>query len=173
MTKEFLLTLVLAFFVLLVALMAVGWYTRRRRQRNIPSLLPVPVETGDVLAQFSGLYVSTTPDGEPLNRVAVRGLGFRARASITVAESGVIVSLPANDFFIPVSALREATRARYTIDRVVEAGGLALIAWTLEGEAGNSVDLDSYFRVDETQQLVDAVSGLIPERIAPDEREKA
>ena len=174
MTKEYLLTLVLAFFVILVGLMAVGWYTRRRRQRNIPSPLPVPADTGTVLAEFRGFYVSTTPDGEPLNRVAVRGLGFRARATVTVTETGVVVSLPANDFFIPVTDLREVTRASYTIDRVVEAGGLVLIAWTLGGGyAGNAVRLDSYFRVDETQQLVDAVAGLIPGTVSTDERKKA
>jgi hypothetical protein len=180
MTREFLLTLVLAFFVLLVGLMAVGWYARRRRQRNIPSLLPVPADFGAELARFTGFYVSTTPDGEPLNRIAVRGLGFRARASILVTEAGVIVSLPANDFFIPKEALREATKSRYTIDRVVEEGGLALIAWTL-----GDVKLDSYFRVEETTKLVDAVASLIAspaspnqpasadEAVSPDEREKS
>ena len=179
MTKELLLTLVLAIFVLLVGLMAVGWFTRRRRQHGIPPLVPVPSEVGDVAAEFLGFYVSTTLDGQPLNRVAVRGLGFRSRATIRIAAAGVIVSLPEQDFFIPVSALREAKRARYTIDRVVEEGGLALIAWTLSGPAGQdsavarTVKLDSYFRVDETQELVNAVAALIPGHVSADEREKA
>ncbi|MCU1551788.1 MAG: hypothetical protein JWR36_2348 [Glaciihabitans sp.] len=174
MTKEFWLTLVLAFFVVLVGLMAVGWYARRRRQRNIPAPLPVPENFGAELARFTGFYVSTTPDGEPLNRIAVRGLGFRARASLLVTEAGLIVSLPASDFFIPKEDLREASKSRYTIDRVVEEGGLALIAWTL-----GDVKLDSYFRVEQTARLVDAVASLISrpafpsEPASPNERETA
>jgi hypothetical protein len=35
------------------------------------------------------------------------------------------------------------------------------------------VKLDSYFRVDETQELVNAVAALIPGHVSADEREKA
>jgi hypothetical protein len=156
MSRETLLTLVFAFFVLLILLMGVGWLTRRRRQRDIASPLPVPDDPGAITSEFSGFYVSTTPEGEPLNRIAVRGLGFRARTTVSIAETGLIVSLPGGDFFIPVADLREASRARYTIDRVVEEGGLALVGWEL-----GDMHLDSYFRVDDTQDFVDAVSGIL------------
>ena len=47
--------------------------------------------------EFEGFYVSTTLDGQPLNRVAVRGLGFRARATIAVADAGVVAGPAGQD----------------------------------------------------------------------------
>jgi hypothetical protein len=151
-----LLLLVMALFVVLVILAVVGWIRRRRRQATIPATQSVPSDIGDVVAQVEGFYVSTTLDGEPLNRVAVRGLGFRARASFTVANKGVVLSLPGNDVFIRTSDIREVTTAQYTIDRVVEEGGLVLIAWTLGDHK-----LDSYLRVDQTAYLVAAIDSLL------------
>jgi hypothetical protein len=152
-----LLLLVMALFVVLVVLAVVGWIRRRRRQSTIPATKSVPADIGVVVAQVEGFYVSTTLDGEPLNRVAVRGLGFRARASFTVAGKGIVLSLPGNDIFIPVSDIREVTTAQYTIDRVVEEGGLVLLAWTLGDHK-----LDSYLRVDQTAFLVAAIDSLLP-----------
>jgi hypothetical protein len=116
----------------------------------------MPADIGTVRGEFDGFYVSTTLDGQPLNRVAVRGLGFRARATIAVAEKGVVLALPGNNVFIPRERIREVTRSNYTIDRVVEPGGLVLLAWTL-GET----NLDSYLRVERTEQLVAAIEDLI------------
>jgi hypothetical protein len=151
-----LLIYVLIGFVVIIALAVLGWTTRRRRQRNIPAPVPMPADIGTVRSEFDGFYVSTTLDGQPLNRVAVRGLGFRARATIAVAEKGVVLALPGNNVFIPRERIREVTRSNYTIDRVVEPGGLVLLAWTL-GET----NLDSYLRVERTEQLVGAIEDLI------------
>jgi hypothetical protein len=156
-TRTRLLIYVLIGFVVIVALAVIGWTTRRRRQRHIPRPAPLPADIGAVRAEFEGFYVSTTPDGQPLNRIAVRGLGFRARATIAVADAGVVLALPGNNIFIPCRDLREVTRSNYTIDRVVEPGGLVLLAWTL-GET----KLDSYLRVENTDELVHALSGLLP-----------
>jgi hypothetical protein len=157
MSKTSLFLLVMAFFVLIIALGAFGWMRRTRRQSSIPAPERVPASIGEIIARIEGFYVSTTLDGEPLNRVAVHGLGFRARVTITVAEAGVVLALPGNDVFIPTESIREVTRAQYTIDRVVEQGGLALIAWHL-----GDTKVDSYFRVDETQYLVDAIASILP-----------
>ena len=148
---------VLAGFVVIIALAILGWVLRRRRQRDIPKPLPMPADIGTLRGEFDGFYVSTTPDGEPLNRIAVRGLGFRARATIAVADGGVVLALPGNNIWIPKETIREVTRANYTIDRVVESGGLVLLAWAL-GE----VKLDSYLRVEETDELVTAIEALLP-----------
>lgn len=155
-TRTQLLICVLIGFVVIIALAVLGWTTRRRRQRNIPAPVPMPADIGTVRGEFDGFYVSTTLDGQPLNRVAVRGLGFRARATIAVAEKGVVLALPGNNVFIPRERIREVTRSNYTIDRVVEPGGLVLLAWTL-GET----NLDSYLRVEQTEQLVAAIEDLI------------
>ena len=148
---------VLGGFVIVVILGAIGWTTRRRRQRNIPAPIPLPADVGALRAEFDGFYVSTTPDGQPLNRIAVRGLGFRARATIAVTDEGIVLALPGNNIWIPKDTIREVTRANYTIDRVVEPGGLVLVAWTL-----GDVKVDSYFRVEQTDELVRAIEGLLP-----------
>jgi len=152
---------VMAGFVVIIALAIVGWTTRRRRQRDIPAPEKVPADIGTLHAEFEGFYVSTTVDGQPLNRVAVRGLGFRARATIAVADRGVVLALPGNNVFIPREAIRDVTRAQYTIDRVVEPGGLVLLAWTLGKGTPTESNVDTYLRVDETQKLVDELSSII------------
>lgn len=156
-TRTRLLIYVLIGFVVIIALAAIGWTSRRRRQRALPPTEPLPADLGALLGEFDGFYVSTTPAGQPLNRIAVRGLGFRARATIAVAERGVVLALPGNNVFIPRESLREVTRANYTIDRVVEPGGLVLLAWTL-----GDTQLDSYLRVEQTEQLVQSLRELLP-----------
>jgi hypothetical protein len=155
-TRTQLLIYVLIGFVVIIALAILGWTTRRRRQGNIPATAPLPADVGTLHGEFEGFYVSTTPDGQPLNRIAVRGLGFRARAMIAVADAGVVLDLPGNIVFIPRESLREVTRANYTIDRVVESGGLVLLAWTL-----GDIKLDSYLRVEQTEELVAALQSLL------------
>jgi hypothetical protein len=156
-TRSLLLTYVMVGFVVIIGLAILGWTLRRRSQRNIPATEPMPADVGTLRGEFEGYYVSTTLDGQPLNRVAVRGLAFRARATIAVAETGVILALPGNNVFIPRSSIREVTRANYTIDKVVENGGLVLLAWTL-----GDTKLDSYLRVEETAELVSAIETLVP-----------
>lgn len=156
-TRTLLLTYVMIGFIVIIGLAVLGWTLRRRSQRGIPATEPVPADVGALLGEFEGFYVSTTLDGQPLNRVAVRGLGFRARATIAVTEAGVVLALPGNNVFIPAASIREVTRANYTIDKVVETSGLVLLAWTL-GETR----LDSYLRVDETNELVSALARLVP-----------
>jgi hypothetical protein len=155
-TRTQLLIYVLIGFVVIIGLAVLGWTTRRRRQRTIPAPEPMPADIGAVLGEFEGFYVSTTLDGQPLNRVAVRGLGFRARATFAVAKRGVVLALPGNNVFIPRESIREVTRSNYTIDRVVEPGGLVLLAWAL-----GTTNLDSYLRVEHTEQLVGAIEDLI------------
>ena len=156
-TRTTLLNYVLIGFVVIIVLAVVGWLTRRRRQRNIPSPAQMPADIGQLRGEFEGFYVSTTLDGQPLNRVAVRGLGFRSRATIAVADEGVVLALPGNNVFIPRADVREVTRSNYTIDRVVEPGGLVLLAWRL-----GDVNVDSYLRVEKTEELVSAIGTLLP-----------
>jgi len=64
--------------------------------------------------------------------------------------------LPGNTVFIPRGTIREVTRSNYTIDRVVEPGGLVLLAWTL-----GDTRLDSYLRVENTAGLVAELESLL------------
>jgi hypothetical protein len=152
-------TMVILVILLAFAGMYFGWRARQRRQSSLPRPAAVPADAGNELFAADVFYVATTVAGEPLNRIAVAGLGFRARASVAVLERGLVLSLDGEpDAFIPASALRGVERATWTIDRVVETGGLVLIAWTL-----GTVDVDSYLRVAEPADptpLIDAVSNL-------------
>ena len=106
----------------------------------------------------SGLYLATTPAGDRLNRVAVGGLGFRARLSAIVAETGIVLPFPgARDVFVPASAISAVDSASWTIDRGIEPGGLTVVTWTL----GDTL-VDSYFRFEEPDQFVSAATRLIP-----------
>lgn len=162
-TRTQLLIYVLIGFGVIIGLGIWGWMARRRRQSEMPEMAPMPTDVGALRGEFDGFYVSTTLDGQPLNRVAVRGLGFRSRATIAVTDSGVVIALPGDHtVFIPTAAIREVTRSNYTIDRVVEPGGLVLLAWTLGLGEPNATKLDSYLRVTDTAQLVADIQSLLP-----------
>jgi hypothetical protein len=152
--------IVIAVILLAFAGMIIGWRARKRRQSGLARPHAVPAETGVELYAADVFYVATTVAGEPLNRIAVGGLGFRARAAIVVVSTGLVLSIAGErDVFIPASELRRVERATWTIDRVVETGGLVCIGWTL-----GATDVDSYLRVTEPEQttpIIDAIQSLL------------
>ena len=154
-------TIVIAVILLALIGMLIGWRSRQRRQAQLPRPDAVPAETGAELFGAEGFYVATTLADDELDRVAVGGLGYRARATVTVTEAGVILSLAGTpEAFIPQAALRSIDRATYTIDRVVEKGGLVRLGWSL-GET----PVDSYLRLTDPSDaiaLIDAVNSLLP-----------
>lgn len=147
--------------VLAVAGMYFGWRARVREYGAFVAPDDVPESAGDVITTDTGLYVATTLAGQPWERVAAHGLGFRARANVTITSMGIIVG-PAgrNPFFIGRSSIVAVRRGTWTIDKVVEPGGLVVVAWRL-GET----ELDSYFRMDDGPELLlnagaDLIEGL-------------
>ncbi len=154
-------TIVVLAIALVLTIMALAWRSRRRRQRGLEIASPVPPELGDVLYAAPVGYVATTPTGSPLDRIAVAGLGFRARARLTVARAGIVLDLdgePAR--FIPAAEVRGAGRATWAIDRVVEADGLAVIGWRLGDQ-----DVESYLRTESdhsTRSLIGAIAAIAP-----------
>jgi hypothetical protein len=154
-------TIVIVVILLALVGMVIGWRGRQKRQAHLPRPDAVPAETGSELLSAEAFYVATTLADDELNRVAVAGLGFRARATVTVTEAGVILSLAgATEVFIARAALRAIDRATYTIDRVVETGGLVRLTWSL----GETL-VDSYLRLTDPADalaLIDAVMTLPP-----------
>lgn len=151
-------SLVLAFLVVALLLLVLGWRNRRRRQSHLPALDSVPTVLGTSRGISSGLYVATTLAGERLERVAVRGLGFRSRVVVAVHDSGVVLSIPGqDDMFIPVAAISGVSRSTWTIDRVVEDGGLVCLEWNL-GET----PVESFFRVEDSEFLLSALTTISP-----------
>lgn len=137
----------------ILSLMVLSWRRRGRAQAYLPELAAVPADTGEVIGSFDGLYLATTPSGEPLNRIAVRGLGFRQRGKLVVTAGGFILL---DDRFIPLADVTGVSRASWTIDRGVEPDGLSVISWTLGGTS-----LDSYFRLDDPEGFIEAASSII------------
>lgn len=136
--------------------LALGWRARRRRQAGLPALATPPAELGAPVRVDDGFYVATTTADAPTDRIAVRGLGFRSRAVVTVVPEGLVLALAGQpDAFIPRAAIRGVGRATWTIDRVVGKDGLAFVRWTL----GDAL-VDTYLRSEDPDALVDALQTL-------------
>lgn len=156
-------TLVIVGILLVVfAGLALGWGARRRRQATLPALAAPPAELGAALLADDGFYVATTRADSPTDRIAVRGLAFRARAGIAVHPEGVVLSLAGRpDAFIPAPAIDGVGRATWTIDRVVGRDGLVFLRWTL-----GDLLVDTNLRVADPDALVAALATLTPSKEA-------
>jgi hypothetical protein len=158
-------TAVIAVLVLLaLGLMVLGWRRRAARQGDIGAPLPVPATVGEASIRVPVLYVATTRADAPLDRVNVHGLGYRARGELALHPEGVVLALDGRDpWLVPVDDVRGSGRATWTIDRVVEEGGLVLLAWKL-----GDTPVDTYLRVTDaspdeaTSALLVALAGLAP-----------
>ncbi len=143
------------------ALMLSGWASRRRRQAGLARPVAAPESLGAASLVVHGWYVATTRADEPLERIAVHGLGFRARATAAVHPEGLVLAVRGQQpLLIEPTALRGAGRATWAIDRVVERDGLVLIGWML----GQS-PVDSYLRLPDPADaaaLVAAVQARTP-----------
>ncbi|MDY7544041.1 MULTISPECIES: hypothetical protein [unclassified Cryobacterium] len=137
--------------VAVLALMLRSWRARTRRDVALTAGYPLPGadEPAAVLATAEAFYVATTREGRQLERLNIRGLGFRARALITVTTAGVLLDLVGeNPVFIPTEAVTALEDATWTIDRAVETGGLLLLRWRLQPHADAAGQVvDSYFRI--------------------------
>jgi hypothetical protein len=143
-------------------LLARSWRVRRRRQAGIGEPATPPADFGDPTFTDDLLYVATTRADAPLDRVTIAGLGFRARAVVTTAPSGIVLDLAGRGpVFIPKAAIRGVGRATWTIDRVVDADGLIFVRWVL-----GTTELDSYLRSTDPDRLVTALTALAPEAIS-------
>ncbi|MDH6180976.1 hypothetical protein M2152_001158 [Microbacteriaceae bacterium SG_E_30_P1] len=158
MDRGILLALVLVLLVVLLALLPLGWYARRRRQKDVVAPISAPTDLGTVVGSFAGKYVATTASGDPYDRIAVHGLGFRSAVTVTVSDTGVLLVRPGTpDVWIPRADLLSLQRATWTIDRVVEPGGLQLIEWTLGSRA-----VATYLRLDNPAAFEAALSPYLP-----------
>ena len=160
--------LIVALVVSAAALMLVGWRSRRRRQAGIPTPLIVPRSLQPALVEAEGWYVATTPGGEPLERIAAHGLGFRARAQVTVHPEGLVLERRGSaPTYLPTAHVRSVGRATWAIDRVVEPEGLVVVGWML----GSQV-VETYLRIpdrSDAERLMAAVQTLLT---APDPAEE-
>ncbi|ALX66975.1 PH-like domain-containing protein [Microbacterium sp. XT11] len=135
------ITIAVALLVLLTMFLA--WRRRLRRDASLTAPLGVP-EHAEVLDRHEVLYVSTTRHDEPLERLALTPLAYRARGEAAVTDRGLALCLDGSPtVFIAAGRLAGVDRATVTIDRVVEPGGLVRVAWRVDDETV----VDSYLRV--------------------------
>jgi hypothetical protein len=154
-----------ALVVLALVGMVLSWRARQRRQAALDVARAVPDALSPSIASADLLYVATTAAETPLERIAVAGLGARGKARIDVHPEGVVLDIRGSEpVYIPAEHLVTAGFGTFTIDRVVERDGMAVITWLLAGTA-----VDSYLRPSSTQHkraIVDAVSAIARGSIA-------
>lgn len=149
----------LAIALLALAAMWWGWRGRARRDRMV--LGAAEPLTGDTIAVFDTVqYVSTTPVGEPLVRVAAPGLRYRGPATVTVRRDGVSIAVAGeHPVAIALPQIDGTGNASRRVGKAVEHDGLGLLIWRSGQRA-----LESGFRfahVTQQQAFFDAVGELM------------
>lgn len=165
MTREMVIAIMIALAVVLVSLGVWAWV--RRTQRDSALTAPIGEAPADavVTGRFDGFYVATTAHDAPLERLAIRGLGFRSRAAITVMDAGVALDLTGQPrMFVPLADIEGVDRATVAIDRVVEPGGLVRLSWRI-----GDVTVDTFLRAQDagSRALTDAITGILPRPLDP------
>jgi hypothetical protein len=158
--------LVLALLALLLLGMWLAWRARSKRDAGVAAGQPLPEGGIRPILTTDVLYVATTKAGQPLERLAIRGLAFRARAELTLAGEGVVLAVSGQEpIFLAATQLRSAQPATWTIDRVVESDGLIALSWR-----SGDTDVDSYLRVIDPPQhsrVLSTLSSLISAQASP------
>src|SRR5690606_29048394 len=114
---------------LILLAMFFGWRRRIRRDSALSAPIGVP-EHAEVTGRHEVLYVATTAHDQPLERVAVKPLAYRARGELVLTDRGVALSLDgAPTVFIASTRLVAADRATVAVNRVVEPNGLIRLVW--------------------------------------------
>ena len=155
----------------LVGLMWAGWRRRQRSQAHLPEAPLVPDDLGAPRFALEDVhYVATSRTGDALERIVVRPLAYRGRATVEVCDRGVVLRISGErPCFIPVESIEEVAPAQATIDRAVERDGLVAIRWRL----APTESVETYLRVVDPaarRRLFDALAPLIP---ATDDQESA
>ena len=129
MSRTLFALIAIAIVVVILLVMWLGWRARSRRDAGVRGSTVAP--TGALIAEFSRvLYVSTTPVGEPLVRVAAPGLRYRGQAEIRVYEDGVTVEVVGEEpTHFDASQLRGSAAASRRVGKAVEHDGLGLMLW--------------------------------------------
>jgi len=160
--------IIVAIIIVVFGAMWWGWRRRSNRDAALRPTQTVPADLGAVRAELDAFYVATTEHGAPLERLAIRGLSFRGRARLTIADAGMIIAVTGEkDVFIPAPEISSFGTANVTIDRVVESGGLVRLAWRIGTAAGTGSGelVDSYIRVvdpGDRATLLSAVHSIAP-----------
>ena len=140
--KDLSLLFTLVLIGVALALIAIGWRNRLRRQSDVEPLPEVPAELGAPLAAADGQYVASTTAGDWLDRIAVHNLGIRTNARLSVHPEGVLFERAgAGPVFIPAGRLTGVRQESGMAGKFVEKDGLLVLSWML-----GSHELDTGYR---------------------------
>jgi len=121
-----------------------GWRRRQAGQADIAELPEAPAgafpgaqgaaaPAGDKAAGnaagIESVYVSTTSEGDWLDRIAVHGLGERSNAQVRVAPAGVLVEREPADVFIPAAAIRAVRPVTGMAGKYLREEGIVVVTW--------------------------------------------
>jgi hypothetical protein len=160
MTREAALAVMIAAAVVLLGLGVWAWWRRTRRDSRYAAPVGEPPAGARVIATHPALYVATTRAGEPLERLAIRGMGFRSKADVTLLDAGVVLDLAGQPrMMLPIARIVDADQATVAIDRVVERDGLTRVSWRIDDDT----IVDTYLRPQETsaRALADGIRALL------------
>lgn len=160
MTREFAISAMIALAVVVLLAVLLAWRARLRRDSALTAPLGVP-EHAEVVDRHEVLYVSTTKHDQPLERLTLSPLAYRARGEAAVTDRGLALCLDgAPTVFLASSLLVGVDRATVTIDKVVERGGLVRVAW----KASDDTVVDSYIRIadGDPQNFISELRRLVP-----------
>lgn len=156
------------FMILMVAIVAVAfvamWLAWRARARRDAGVLGAAAALrGEVLARFDRLqYVSTTPVGDPMARVAAPGLRYRGPAELVVQRDGVTIRVAGESpVQVPAAQIDGTGTAGRRAGKAVEAEGLALLRWHSDADPR---ELESSFRFaekDEQRRFSDTIHEIV------------
>lgn len=161
--------------VVIVVILAVvffsWWRSWKKRQGRQVALTPPPppAELGAARSEHRVLYLATTIADQPLERVAIAGLGFRSEAVLGIHDAGIVLTLSGrrDPLFIPTGRIVGAGRANWTIDRASGGNRLVFLRWRI---SDGSDTVDTNLRAADTTALVTALDEFLP---APADNPKA
>lgn len=158
--RDVAVAITIAIAIVMLLSMYLAW--RRRLRRDAAHVAPIGVpEHAETLSRYEVLYVSTTRHEQPLERLAIAPLAYRARGELVVTDRGIALCLDgAPTVFLATQTITAIERATVTIDRVVERDGLVRISWS----TADDTVVDSYLRVaqGDPQNLISELQRLIP-----------
>lgn len=134
---------VLTLIVAALTLMALSWQRRQRRDIAL-GMASTGGDRGMSIFSLTCFYVATTPASNPLERLGIPGLAFRARARISI-ESSCIVIEPRGEIatVISLAQIQNVREASVAIDRSAGLNSLTALDWT----ASNGEELTSFLRI--------------------------
>lgn len=160
MTREAALLVMIGIALVVLGLLAWSWWRRTRRDAGIAAPVGEAPADAATVSVHEALYVATTRHGEPLERLAIRGLGFRSRADLTVTTAGIALDLSDQPrMFLPTARIAEVAQATVAIDRVVERDGLVRVSWRADADTL----VDTYLRPQDAsaRAVADEISTLL------------